>query len=85
MTQAGSVLVVDDQADRASALVAALDDPHHLGIRRINKREAIDFTEAELKHAQHHRRKIGAADLRVGELRTAEKILLAVEPKAHTV
>ena len=29
MTQAGSVLVVDDQADRASALVAALDDPHH--------------------------------------------------------
>ena len=29
MTQAGSVLVVDDQADRASALVAALDDQHH--------------------------------------------------------
>ena len=29
MTQAGSVLVVDDQADRAAALVAALDDPHH--------------------------------------------------------
>ena len=29
MTQAGSVLVVDDQAERASALVAALDDPHH--------------------------------------------------------
>ena len=29
MTQVGSVLVVDDQADRAAALVAALDDPHH--------------------------------------------------------
>ncbi|MEL0007965.1 MAG: response regulator receiver protein, partial [Luminiphilus sp.] len=29
MTQIGAVLVVDDQAERAAALVAALDDPHH--------------------------------------------------------
>jgi hypothetical protein len=29
MTQVGAVLVVDDQAERASALVSALDDPHH--------------------------------------------------------
>ena len=29
MTQAGSVLVVDDCADRAAALVNALDDPQH--------------------------------------------------------
>ena len=29
MTQAGSVLVVDDCADRAAALVTALDDPQH--------------------------------------------------------
>ena len=29
MTQLGTVLVVDDDADRAAVLVAALDDPHH--------------------------------------------------------
>ena len=29
MTQIGAVLVVDDQAERAATLVAALDDPHH--------------------------------------------------------
>jgi len=29
MTQIGAVLVVDDQAERAAELVAALDDPHH--------------------------------------------------------
>ena len=45
----------------------------------------MDFTEAELEHAQHHRCKIGAADFRVGELRTAYKILLAIQPKAHAI
>ena len=29
MTPTGAVLVVDDQLDRAAALLAALDDPHH--------------------------------------------------------
>ena len=29
MTPTGAVLVVDDQLDRAAALLAALNDPHH--------------------------------------------------------
>ncbi|GIR69253.1 MAG: hypothetical protein CM15mP74_05040 [Halieaceae bacterium] len=51
----------------------------------VDKGKAIHVPQTQLEHAQHDGREIGAADLRVGEFRAAQKILLAVEPEADAV
>ena len=53
--------------------------------RRIEERKALDLAEPERLHAQDHLRQVGALDLRLGEARALEKILLGVEPDADAV
>ena len=51
-------------------------------VRRLDEREAGDVAEAERAHLQDDAGQVGAQDLGVGELRSAEEVLLGVEPDA---
>ncbi|MNG88401.1 hypothetical protein D3C79_472370 [compost metagenome] len=53
-----------------------------LAIWRLDERERIDGTQAQVQHLQDHRRQVGAQDLRVGERRPAVEILFAVQAHA---
>ncbi len=55
-----------------------------LAVRRLDEGEILYVAQAQVQHLQDHRRKVGAQDFRVGELRTGEKILLAVQANADT-
>ncbi len=71
--------------DCAQFLKQAIAVAHHLGVGRINERKTVNVAEAQLEHAQHHRRKIGAVYFRISKFGAAQKVLLAVEPKTHTI
>ena len=51
----------------------------------VDEREGRDVAEAEVGHLQDHRREVGALDLRVGELRTGEEVLLRVQADGDAV
>src|SRR5690606_24006397 len=55
-----------------------------LAVRRLDEGEILYVAQAQVQHLQDHRCKVGAQDFRVGELRAAEKILLAVQANADT-
>ena len=55
-----------------------------LAVRRLDKGEIRDVAQAQVQHLQDHRRQVGAQDLRIGEFRPAEEILLAVQADADT-
>ena len=55
------------------------------GVRRVEEGEALDLPEAQRGHLQDHRREVGAQDLRVGELRAVEEVLLGVEADGDAV
>ena len=56
----------------------------HLGaVGRLDEREVGDRPEPGRGHLQDHRGQVGPQDLRLGELRPAEQVLLAVQPDAH--
>ena len=57
------------------------------GLRRrhVDEWKPLDVAEAEGLHAQNHVREIRPLDLRLGEPRPLQKILLRVEPDAHAV
>jgi hypothetical protein len=54
-------------------------------VRRIDERERRDVTEPKRGHLQNDRGKVGAEDLRVGELGPRDEVIVAVEPDAGAV
>ena len=52
------------------------------GVRRLDEREGGDRAQVGGGHLQDHRGQVGAQDLRLGELRPAEEVLLVVQPDA---
>ena len=71
------------RARRARA--AARRRPHLPGVGRLDEREPLDVAEAERGHLQDHRGEVGAQDLRLGELRPGEEVLLGVEADRDAV
>ena len=54
-------------------------------VRRVEERELGDLAQAQCGHLQDDRREVGAQDLRVGELRPGQEVLLVVEPDADAL
>jgi hypothetical protein len=54
-------------------------------VGRVDEREVEDVAQAQVGHLQDDRGEVGAQDLRVGELRAGEEVLLGVEPDAHAL
>ena len=53
-------------------------------IRRLDKREILDAAKAQMQHLQNDRGQVGAANLRVGELRASEEVFLAEQSHTDT-
>ena len=53
-------------------------------LRRIEETEALHIAETQCGHLQHHRRQVGAQDLRIGVALAGFEVLLGVQPDAHT-
>ena len=55
---------------------------HHARVWRVDKREILHLPQAQYQHLQHHRRQVGAHDLRIGKRRPQIEIRLAVKAQA---
>ncbi len=66
-----------------------LEQAHPVGdlpaVRALHEREPGDVAQAEVGHRQDHAGQVGAQDLRLGELRPRQVVLLAVEPDRDAV
>ncbi len=54
-------------------------------VGRIEEREHRDVAQVERRHLQDHRGQRGAGDLRVGEFRAGQEVVLRVQPDADPV
>ncbi len=72
----GLVLIGGDGSQLLQQAHAVLDVTP---VRRLHKRECRDVAQPEGGHLQNDRREVSAQDLRIGELRTREEIVLGVE------
>jgi hypothetical protein len=54
-------------------------------VGRVDEREPGDVAEAQRRHLEDHAGQVGAEDLRVGELRPGEVVLLGVQPDGDPV
>ena len=72
-------------AQRAQ-LLEQLDAGAHVAlVGRVDEREPADVAEAQRRHLEDHAGQVGAEDLRVGELRSGEVVLLGVQPDRDAV
>ena len=71
------------RVQRAQLLQKPVAIAHPAPIGGIDKGKLVHVAEAEMLHAQHHRRQIAALDFRVGKRRPGPVILLAVQAQTH--
>ncbi|MCY1184435.1 hypothetical protein D9M73_251300 [compost metagenome] len=77
----GELVLAIDRRELLQQVEAVAD---RLAIRRFDKREGVDLTQAQVQHLQDHRREVGTQDLRVGERWPRIEIFFAVQPHADT-
>ena len=80
-TQRGELALAINRREFLQQVEAVADG---LAIRRLDKREVFDLTEAQMQHLQDHCRQVGTQDFRISKGRATDEVFLAVQANTDT-